>query len=89
MDAFNAVKRGKKLMDVFAAGLDNLPWREVGVASSRIVFQGIDERSTPNQKIPYAVKEAALKIDGCRLRVYQLSDGSRVFNIDDVAEFFK
>lgn len=49
------------------------------------VAQGTDE-------IPeglYATHEGVLEIAGNKLRVYQLSDGSRVFNADDIEAFLR
>lgn len=36
----------------------------------------------------YAVMQGELVVAGNRLRVYQLSTGQRVFNADDMNEFF-
>lgn len=38
--------------------------------------------------IPKAISEAVMVIGGHELRVYQLEDGTRIINADDVHKFF-
>jgi len=57
------------------------------------VLDALDWTEQQNQApdpegLPYVTHEAALKVGGHSLRVYQLSNGQRVFNSDDFNEFF-
>jgi len=56
--------------------LDTLDWTPVDKP------EGVDPDGL------YATHEGVLEIGGARLRCYQLSDGQRVFDAGDVAEFF-
>lgn len=38
--------------------------------------------------VPVATHEGLLRIGACELRVFQLDDGRRIIDADDVAEFF-
>jgi hypothetical protein len=38
--------------------------------------------------LPYATHEGTMQIGGVELRVYQLSDGQRVIDVDDAAKLF-
>lgn len=55
--------------------LDSLEWNDV-------------ERSTfsTNDTLPYATREATLEINGLSVRVYQLSDGRRIIDAEDLSE---
>lgn len=55
--------------------LDSVDWKPTG----------LDPRDYPGKVVTY---EGELVIDGFRLRCYQLGGGERVFDADDVAEFF-
>lgn len=38
--------------------------------------------------LPYATHEGSIEILGCTIRVFQLNDGMRIVNADDVKAFF-
>ena len=59
--------------------LDSLDWKPTGAPDH---FE--DERAA----LPYATHEAVLQIGSARLRCFQLSNGQRVFDADDVQNFF-
>ena len=55
------------------------------------LLDGVEWTATgrlPAGELPYATHEGVLHIAGSELRVYQLSDGQRVFDADDFARFF-
>jgi hypothetical protein len=54
--------------------LDGLEWREL--------------KGTPEGDLPYATHEGILAIGEYKMRVYQLNDGRRVINGEDIAGFF-
>lgn len=41
-----------------------------------------------NEDVPYATHKGTVDVLGCILRCYQLSDGRRVIDADDVHSFF-
>jgi len=43
---------------------------------------------TQEKKLPQAVSESTIEINGHTIRVYQMSDGSRILNAEDVDSFF-
>lgn len=53
--------------------LDAVEWRVTGVQ--------------PDGELPYATHEGILYIGDVALRAYQLSDGQRVIDADDLTEF--
>jgi len=61
------------------AVLDSLEWKPTGDPDQ---YEG--ERAA----LPYATHEAVLQIGNARLRCFKLSDGQRVFDVDDVEKFF-
>lgn len=46
------------------------------------------EAPTTTGVLPYATHEGILTIGDASLRVFQLSDGKRIIDADDMAEFF-
>lgn len=58
--------------------LDGLPWRAVEP----------DVEPSIDSGLPTVTHEGVLKIGGFSLRCYQLSDGTRVFDADDITAFF-
>jgi len=66
----------KTVMDVI---LDSLEWRPLGEPDQ---YEGEDAT------LPHATHEGLLQIGNARLRCFQLSDGRRVFDLDDIEKCF-
>jgi len=66
----------KTVMDVI---LDSLEWKPTGEPDQ---YEGDDAA------LPYATHEGVLQIGNASLRCFQLSDGRRVFDLDDIEKFF-
>jgi hypothetical protein len=54
-------------------------WEEIDLAGARF---------TDEPDALYATHKGVLEIGAAKLRVYQLNDGQRVFDADDVGAFF-
>lgn len=61
--------------------LDKIEWQQVVTPIEWVP-------GVVREGIPYATHVGMLDIDGIKLRCYQLSNGQRVFNADDVEELF-
>jgi hypothetical protein len=59
--------------------LDGIEWKPIITDSSSI----------PPSDIPVATHEGILRMYGLELRVYQLSNGIRVINEEDLIKFFE
>lgn len=58
------------------------------VITDAIEWQDVDPPDDVSGDTPYTVKRGVLRIDESELRCYVLSDGQRMFNAEDVAQFF-
>ena len=54
-----------------------------------VLFSTSDTDSLPTSQLPTAISESVLSVGGFDLRVYQLDDGSRIIDKDDIEKFFE
>lgn len=65
-----------------------MPKQPIDIMLDAIDFTPIERTEDPAPGVLYATHEGILRIQGFDFKVYQLSDGRRVIDADDVEHFF-